>query len=197
MCQVGASGTAKPPRALAPPLLWGLKSPGRRGIGMEQVPRWPSPPPAPQVTLALSPRCAHSCCPMAAPAAWGAAPAPPTGQALLSASEQLINYLSLGAFNSLGSPGTAQVCWCQPPQPCQPGCGTGGDRRGQAAPLSPASSLRCCPAHPPQGNQTLGIFWSFVVKLFPNSNRFKCHHTNGREKPFMQLQSGFLRWLGY
>lgn len=108
MCQVGASGTAKPPRALAPPLLWGLKSPGRRGNGMEQVPRWPSPPPAPQVTLALCPRCAHSCCPMAAPAAWGAAPAPPKGQALLSASKQLINYLSLGAFSSLGSPGTAR-----------------------------------------------------------------------------------------
>lgn len=62
---------------------------------------------------------------------------------------------------------------------------------------SQTSSARCCSVHSPQGNQTLWIFWSFVVKLFPNSNRFKYHRTNGREKHFMQLQGGFLRWLSY
>lgn len=69
--------------------------------------------------------------------------------------------------------------------------------RGRAAPLLTNSSARCCSLHSPQGNQTLWIFWSFVVKLFPNSNRFKYHRTNGREKRFMQLQGGFLRWLSY
>lgn len=93
-----------------------------------------------------------------------------------------------------GPPAAGQPVCCVATPALSPGCGT---ERAQAAPLLTSSSLRCCPAHPPQGNQTPGIFWSFVVKLFPNSSRFKCHHTNGRENPFMQLQSGFLRWLGY
>lgn len=67
----------------------------------------------------------------------------------------------------------------------------GGAQGAELLLCSRTSSASCCSLHSPQGNQTLWLFWSFVVKLFPNSNRFKCHHTNGREKPFMQLKVVF------
>lgn len=170
-------GTAKPPRALAPPLLWGPEIPWEEG-------KWGG---AGRCHLAL----ASPCCPGDAgsvpqvcpqllchgsPRASHRAGTPHCTQTITSALEPSTAWHPL----ALGQPSVLVPA-------LSPGCGTAGD------------SLLLChqPAHPPQGNQTLGIFWLFVVKLFPNSNRFKCHHTNGREKPFMQLQSGFLRWLGY
>lgn len=76
--------------------------------------------------------------------------------------------------------------------------GRAGRSPGAAAARGlPCSSVRCCSLHSVQGNQTVWIFWSFIVKLFPNSNSFKCHHANGKEKPFMQLQSVFLRCYAF
>lgn len=92
-CQVGASGKGMPPRALAPPLLWGLESPGRRGNGTElAVPCWLHLPSAPQVTQVCPPSCAHG-----SPRSRRAVPAPPKGR---NASLHPNDYLSLGALLS-------------------------------------------------------------------------------------------------
>lgn len=87
------------------------------------------------------------------------------------------------------------------PQPCPAARALPAEPSGApgaaAARGLPCSSVRCCSLHSVQGNQTVWIFWSFIVKLFPNSNSFKCHHANGKEKPFMQLQSVFLRCYAF
>lgn len=128
------------------------------------------------------------------------------------------NLLAEGEWDGAASPVLASAVPTAAPEPAEllllPWAGahtptiTSASEPGRASPsrgahgaelllCSQTSSARCCSVHSPQGNQTLWIFWSFVVKLFPNSNRFKYHHTNGREKRFMQLQGGFLRWLSY
>lgn len=187
-----------PSWALAPPLLWGPEISWEEGkwgradwshVGLPL-------PTAPQVTPGLCPQM----CPQQ--------PQEPRELFLLLPKSRHTslhpnNYLNLGALPSSQEPPPAaespqqwgsRACWCQSALFITQAVGQEG---GEAAPLLKTSPVRCCSVHSPQGNQTLWIFWSFVVKLFPNSNRFKCHHTNGREKPFMQLQSGFLRWLGY